>query len=82
VTYLRKKERVRAQRRTRKEVGLENALPKRWWLKGAPERGRVRKRTTSEVRAQRHTRNEVGLENALPEKLWLKGALKKEGMRA
>ena len=25
-----KKERVRAQRRTRNEVGLENALPKRW----------------------------------------------------
>jgi len=30
-----KKKLVRAQRRTRKEVGLENALPKRWWLKGA-----------------------------------------------
>jgi hypothetical protein len=26
---------VRAQRRTQKEVGLANALPKRWWLKGA-----------------------------------------------
>jgi len=25
---------VRAQRRTQKEVGLANALPKRWWLKG------------------------------------------------
>jgi hypothetical protein len=24
-----------AQRRTQKEVGLENALPKKWWLKGA-----------------------------------------------
>jgi len=26
---------VRAQRRTHKEVELANALPKRWWLKGA-----------------------------------------------
>jgi hypothetical protein len=30
-----RKKLVRAERRTRKEVGLENALPKRWWLKGA-----------------------------------------------
>jgi hypothetical protein len=29
---------VRAQRRTRKEVGLENALPKKRWLKDALER--------------------------------------------
>jgi len=29
---------ARAQRRIRKEVGLENALPKGWWLKGALER--------------------------------------------
>jgi hypothetical protein len=27
-----------AQRRTRKEVGLENALHEKWWLKGALER--------------------------------------------
>ena len=33
-----KKKLVRAQRHTRKEVGLENALPKRWWLKGALEK--------------------------------------------
>jgi hypothetical protein len=26
---------VRAPMRTQNEVGLENALPKRWWLKGA-----------------------------------------------
>jgi hypothetical protein len=49
-----------AQRRTRNEVGLENALPKIWWRKGA--------RTTQEMVAQRRTRNEVGLENALLEK--------------
>ncbi|KAL3610670.1 hypothetical protein D5086_001690 [Populus alba] len=64
-------------RRTRNEVGLENALPEWWWLKGALEM-RVRKRTTRMVVAQRRTRKEVGLENALPEKWWLKGAL---GMR-
>ena len=28
-----KKERVRAQKRTRKEIGLENAIPEKWWLK-------------------------------------------------
>jgi hypothetical protein len=28
-----KKERVRAQKHTRKEVGLENAIPEKWWLK-------------------------------------------------
>jgi len=28
---------MRAQRHTRKEVGLENALPERLWLKGALE---------------------------------------------
>ena len=50
---------VRAQRRTRKKIGLQNALPKRWWLKstlkkevglkGALKGGRIRKRTTQEV---------------------------------
>ena len=50
-----------AQRRTRKEVGLENALPK-----GV----RAQRRTQKEgVRAQRRTKKkEVGLKNALPKK--------------
>jgi len=29
---------LRAQRRTRNEAGLENALPEKWWLKGTLER--------------------------------------------
>jgi len=33
-----RKRMARAPRCTRKEVGLENALPKRWWLKGALEK--------------------------------------------
>jgi hypothetical protein len=33
-----KKMLVRAQRHTRKEVGLENALPEKWGLKGALKR--------------------------------------------
>jgi len=33
-----RKKMARAQRRTRKEAGLENALPKRWWLKSTLER--------------------------------------------
>ena len=49
-----------ALRRTKKEAGLENTLPKRVdgpkaHLKG----GRVRKHTTYEVRARRHTKKEV-----------------------
>ena len=48
-----------AQRRTRNEVGLENTLLEKWWLKGAQNK---------KVRAQRHTRNEVGLKNALPKR--------------
>ena len=41
-----KKKRVRAQRRTRNEVGLENALPKDGSSKAHLKGGRVRKRTT------------------------------------
>ena len=36
-----RKKLVRAQRRTRKEVGLENALPKWWGLKGELKRKEV-----------------------------------------
>ena len=58
---------MRARRRTKKETGLENALPKvvegsKAYSKG----GRVRKHTTQEVRARRRTKKEAGLENALP----------------
>jgi hypothetical protein len=47
---------VRAQRRTRKEVGLEKALPEMV----------AQRRTQKEMRAQRRTRNVIGLENVLP----------------
>ena len=58
---------VRAQRRTQKEVGLENALPKGWGFKGALKMEvRAQRRTQKELRAQRRTQKEVGLENALP----------------
>jgi hypothetical protein len=58
---------LRALRRTKKEVRLENALPK--VVEGSMahlKRGKVRKRTTQKVRAQRRTQKEVRLENALP----------------
>jgi len=64
-----KKRMMRAQRHTRKEVGLE-----KHYLKGSKgskshsKGGRVRKRTIQEVRAQSRTRKEVGLENALPKR--------------
>ena len=61
---------MRAQRRTRNEVGLENTRTTR--------DVKAQRRTQKEMRAQRRTQNEVGLENALPEWWWLKGAL---GMR-
>jgi hypothetical protein len=67
-----------AQRCTRKEVGLENALPEKWGLKGSHKSegtkahskwGKVRKRTTQKVMvAQRRTWKKVRLENALLEK--------------
>ena len=50
---------MRAQRRTRNEIGLENALP---------EKMVAQRHTRKEMRAQRRTRKEVRLENALPEK--------------
>jgi hypothetical protein len=57
---------VRAQKRTRKEVRLENALPKVVeGSKAHSKGGRVRKHTTQKVRAYRRTRKEVRLENAL-----------------
>jgi hypothetical protein len=40
---------MRAQRHTQKKVELENTLPKRWWIKGALERGRVRKCITQKM---------------------------------
>jgi hypothetical protein len=48
---------VRAQRRTRNEVGLENTLP---------EKMVAQRHTRKEMRAQRRSRKEVELENALP----------------
>jgi hypothetical protein len=60
-------QKVRARRRTEKEVRLENALPK--VVEGSKahlKRGRVRKHTTHEVRAQRRSQTEVWLENTLP----------------
>jgi len=51
---------VRAQRRTRKEAGLENALPMRWGLKGALKKGdRARKHTIWMMRAQQPAQKEV-----------------------
>jgi hypothetical protein len=58
---------VRARRRTKKKVRLENALPKVVeGSKAHSKGGGVRKHTTHEVRAQRRTRREVWLENTLP----------------
>jgi len=50
-----------AQRRTRNEVGLENALPEKWWLKGALKRKRGLNNALEK---------KVGLENALPKGWW------------
>jgi len=58
---------VRAQRRTRREVGLENTLTKGDGSEAHSKRDRVRKQITQEVRDQRHTQKEVWLENALLE---------------
>ena len=58
---------LRARRHTKKEVRLENTLPKVVeGIKAHSKGGRVRKHTTHEVRARRRTQKEVGLENALP----------------
>jgi len=52
ITNLPTQNMARAQKHTRKEVGLQNALPKRWELKSALKK---------KVRAQRCTGNEVEL---------------------
>jgi hypothetical protein len=61
---------ARAQRRTRKDVGLENALPKWWGLKGT-----LKKRWGLKGVLKK---KEVGLENALPKWFgwWINNLLK------
>jgi hypothetical protein len=58
---------MRAEKRTWKEAGLENALPEKWGLKGALERRQGYKTHYPRwSRALRRTQKEAGLENTLP----------------
>jgi len=61
-------------------VGLKNALPRRWGLKGALKRKKKRawRQTIWEIRAQRHTRKETVLQNTLPDRWGLKDTLERD----
>jgi hypothetical protein len=71
---------MRAQRCIRKEVGLENTLPERWGLEGAPKREKIGLESAlSKWRGLKCTlKKEVGPKDALFERWELKGTLKRD----